>query len=70
MKHSTLYSQIESLPENLKNEVKNFVEFLLTKVHKNSGSPKNQRTPGVMKGKIILSSDFDKPLDDFKEYME
>ncbi len=27
------------------------------------------RTPGMLKGKITVSDDFDAPLDDFKDYM-
>ena len=30
---------------------------------------KPKRKLGSMKGKIIMSDDFDEPLDDFKEYM-
>jgi len=29
-----------------------------------------KRIPGLLKGKIWMSQDFDEPLEDFKEYME
>ncbi len=28
-----------------------------------------KRVPGIMKGEVYMSDDFDAPLDDFKEYM-
>jgi antitoxin (DNA-binding transcriptional repressor) of toxin-antitoxin stability system len=31
---------------------------------------KRTRKPGSAKGQIIMSADFDDPLDDFKEYIE
>jgi hypothetical protein len=66
-----LQSEIEKLPSDLKKEVEDFIEFLLEKEKKKQGpAPKKERTPGTMKGLIIMSDDFDEPLDDFKEYME
>lgn len=66
---NTLYSQIESLPEHLKKEVKDFVEFLLLKSKNEHRQPKEERKAGTLKGKIVMLKDFDAPLDDFKEYM-
>jgi hypothetical protein len=62
-----LYTQISSLPADLKKEVSDFVEFL-----KQKAKPKTllkKRQLGAAKGLIVMSPDFDAPLDDFKEYM-
>ena len=62
-----LYTQISSLPADLKKEVSDFVEFL-----KQKAKPKtrlNKRQLGAAKGLIVISPDFDEPLEDFKEYM-
>jgi len=67
MNNSTLYHKINSLPENLKEEVQDFVDFLLAKSEKDIG--KKPRIFGCMKGKIKMADDFDAPLEDFKEYM-
>lgn len=67
MNNSTLYHKINSLPENLKLEVQDFVDFLLAKSEKDIG--KKARIFGCMKGKIKMAEDFDAPLEDFKEYM-
>lgn len=62
----SLYTKLNSLPEDLKKEVANFLEFLVEK-----NEEKKKRTPkfGSSKGFFKMSSDFDEPLDDFKEYM-
>ncbi|PSL46047.1 uncharacterized protein DUF2281 [Chitinophaga niastensis] len=61
-----LYTQISSLPADLKKEVKDFVEFLKQK----SRSKKNlkERKFGYAKGFFKVSADFDAPIDDFKDY--
>ena len=56
-------------------EVINFAKFLEMKNkpkpigYREDGTP-FYRKAGALKGKIIVPSDFDEPLDDFKEYME
>ena len=59
-----LYGKIESLPAEMQKEVSLFADFLLSKT-----SQTTIPTFGSLKGKIHLSSDFDEPLSDFKEYM-
>jgi hypothetical protein len=51
----------------LKSELNDFIDFLLSKSNKRNN--KKQPKFGSGKGKIYVSSDFDEPLDDFKEYM-
>lgn len=67
MNNISLYNKISSLPDNLKKEVLDFVEFLQTKSKKEVLS--KPRAFGSLKGKITMVSDFDAPLKDFKECM-
>lgn len=67
MDNVSLYNKINSLPENLKKEVQEFVEFLQTKTKKDSR--KSPRAFGSLKGKIQMAEDFDAPIEDFKDYM-
>jgi uncharacterized protein DUF2281 len=62
-----LYTQISSLPADLKKEVSDFVEFLKQKAKPKTRLKKRQL--GAAKGLILMSPDFDEPLEDFKEYM-
>lgn len=62
----TLYTKISLLPDHLRAEANDFIDFLLNK----SKIKKNTiRKAGFLKGKIKMSPDFDNPLNDFKEYM-
>jgi hypothetical protein len=67
MSSLSLYTKLESLPKNLKQEASDFIDFLLEK-----SSRKEKKTIpqfGSAKGKIKMSADFDEPLEDFKDYM-
>jgi len=71
-----LYSKIELLPEHLKKQVMDYIEFLLTR-EANGHQPKQPKASsskvkpgfGGAKGMFVMSPDFDEPLEDFKEYM-
>lgn len=63
-----LYAKLVELPDDLKKEASDFVEFLKTKMT-DKDAPK-KRTAGLAKGLIEMSEDFDEPLEDFKEYWE
>jgi hypothetical protein len=67
MEKVQLYTKISYLPTNLKSEVNDFVDFLLSK----RGKEIKEKRPkyGCAKGQIYMSPDFDEPLDDFKDYM-
>ncbi len=70
MQKSSLSETIASLPEESRNEVKDFAEFLLKKKGKKTT---RKKVPKFGSGKHLIkwiSPDFDEPLDDFKEYME
>ena len=70
MENLKLYNQIESLPQELKREVEDFVQFLLEKSKKHEKNRQKERTAGLAKGMIKMKHGFEDPLEDFKEYME
>ena len=63
-----ILSQIQQLPEQLRQEVLHYIEFLQAKYNAQNQKPKNRKA-GSAKGKFTLAPDFDAPLEDFKEYM-
>ena len=67
MKNQSAYIKLNLLPEKLKVQAMDFIDFLYQK-NKNS-KPKKHPKAGFLKGKFVLSEDFDEPLEDFKEYM-
>ena len=62
-----LFTELSSLPKDLKKEVEDFIAFLKTKARKQR--PIKQRQFGAAKGFFVMHDDFDKPLEDFKDYM-
>ena len=67
MTNTALKIEINTLPKNLRQEVADFVAFLKSK--SKVKSQLKEREFGYFKGKIKLSTDFDEPLDEFKNYM-
>lgn len=68
MRSISLYKKIDSLPDNLKEEANNYIDFLLSR--KPSLKKIKPRKAGFLKGQFEIRDDFDEPLDDFKAYME
>jgi len=62
-----LYTELSTLPTNLKKEVQDFIEFLKAREKKQASI--RQRNFGAEKGFFTMQDDFDEPLEDFKEYM-
>ena len=62
-----LYTKLTSLPDNLKAEVGDFIDFLIAKAKKKQKKVKPKFGSG--KDMFVMKPDFDEPLDDFKEYM-
>lgn len=64
---------METLPKELKEEARIFIEKLVEKAKSQKEEEpitKSKNTGfGSLKGKIQLSDDFDAPLNDFKDYM-
>ena len=63
-------TKFNALPENLKKQVIDYIDFLFEKKQKNKKADK-PKTPkfGSCKGMFEMAPDFDEPLEDFKEYM-
>ncbi|GHB55210.1 type II toxin-antitoxin system VapB family antitoxin [Persicitalea jodogahamensis] len=71
MTEELMSSEIQQLPESLKQEVLHFAQFLRqekTRRLENKSNTK-ERVFGISKGRYKLAPDFDTPLADFKDYM-
>lgn len=66
MTNVQLYSQISSLPSDLKQEVSDFIGYLKQK--SKAEKKISERQFGYAKNFFTVSDDFDEPLEDFKEY--
>jgi hypothetical protein len=71
MTNETLINEIYTLPDNLKQEVLHYVQFLKQKQSDKSEvpTPHRSRKAGSAEGKFTMADDFEAPLDDFAEYM-
>jgi len=70
MTDKLIMTNVQSLPERLKEEVLDFVLFLKNRdKEKVKNVPKVGRKLDTAKGKIIMAPDFDEPLEEFKAYM-
>jgi len=67
MDNILLYSKLTSLPENMKSEVSDFIDFLMTKSKKTSSEKKPKFGSG--KGMFKMKKNFDQTIEDFKDYM-
>ncbi len=70
MENTSINAKFNALPDNLKRQAADFIDFLLEKKQK---PPKDNKPKvpkfGSCKGMFEMAPDFDEPLDDFKEYM-
>ncbi|MBS1685785.1 MAG: DUF2281 domain-containing protein [Bacteroidetes bacterium] len=73
MNNDLIYSKISALPENLKAEVVDFIDFLLSKIQEpviTVNSKKPQPKFGSGKGTFDLKPGWDEPLtEELKDYM-
>jgi len=78
MVQPVILEKLEALPESLQTEVLHYIEFLLEKHTKDTPTPQQELTEagaegrygyGSMAGQIIMSDDFDEPLEELAEYM-
>jgi len=67
MESDLLYTKIAALPDELKAEVEDFVDFVTAKHIPKAVECRPKF--GSAKGMISVSPDFDEPLEDFKDYM-
>lgn len=70
MSDLNLYLKFSMLPNSLKAELSDYMEFLISKKLNIKNKKEKQPKAGFLKGTFAMSPDFDAPLDDFKEYME
>ena len=70
MTTAIIEQKLASIPQEYLDEVAVFLDFLSYRIQKSEAQNQNiKRVPGIMKGEVYMSDDFDAPLDDFKEYM-
>ena len=62
-----LYTELSTLPPDLKKEVQDFIKFLKKKSE--TQKPLSKRKFGYAKGFFKMHDDFNTPLEDFKDYM-
>ncbi|TYR34395.1 DUF2281 domain-containing protein [Sphingobacterium phlebotomi] len=67
MEQDQLIEKVKKIPPAYQQEVEDFIDFILEKKVPKSYKPK--RKLGLLKGKLKMGSDFDEPLEDFKDYM-
>lgn len=69
---TALWRTILNMPDSLKTELLHYAEYLLEKYSNIQKSQKQIEKPhgyGSWAGQIIISDDFDEPLEDLEEYM-
>jgi hypothetical protein len=60
MDNVVLYNKLAKLPESLRSEVADFIDFLLSKNKKSSEDPGKQKAKfGSGKGMFVMKPDFD-----------
>ncbi len=67
MTNTALKIEINTLPKNLRQEVADFVPFLKSKSKVNTQL--KEREFGYFRDKIKFATNFDGPLNEFKNYM-
>lgn len=71
----TIMAKLDQLPDSLQVEVLHYIEFLLDKylrslpLEQSVVEPGKQHGYGSWAGQIIMSDDFDQPLEDLQDYM-
>ena len=74
MQDSYIFHKYQLLPDVIQQQVFDYIEFLANKYQKSQEQKKNQIRKkksnfGSAKGLIIMSEDFDDPIDELKPYM-
>lgn len=68
MENISILSKFNALPESLKEEVIDFIDFLAEKKQKNKKDKEFKKPKfGSCKGMFEMAPDFDEPLEDFKD---
>ena len=61
--------KVKQMPPDFQQEVKDYINYVWERKLGFSEPVENARIPGLLKGKMWMSPDFDAPLEDFKDYM-
>lgn len=71
MGNEKILSKLNKLPDNLRREAIDFIDFLSEKYEREKKEKPacKSRIFGSSRGLFIIPDDFDEPLEDFKEYM-
>lgn len=70
MNEQLITSKIQQISsQKLKQELLFFLDFLLAKQYKDEKTVKKSPKFGCAKGIFKMTTDFDAPLEDFKDYM-
>jgi hypothetical protein len=69
MTDTQLYSKINSLPDHLKEEVIDFIDFLRSRAETIKLNNGKKRIFGYAKDTIVIKPEFDEPLEEFLDYM-
>ncbi|MEG4075560.1 DUF2281 domain-containing protein [Microcoleus sp. Pol14C2] len=67
-----IFQTVVKMPASLKQEILHYAKYLLEKYAKTESSQEQLEQPhgyGSWAGQIVMSDDFDEPLEDLKEYM-
>jgi hypothetical protein len=67
MDNILLYNKLTKLPESMKAEVSDFVDFLLSKTKTKKQTQKRPKF-GSIKGAFKMKKNFDDPIEEFKDY--
>jgi hypothetical protein len=65
----SLFLKLQTLPNTIKGEVLDFIEFLLFKKNNRKKPGPTHPKAGCMKGTFQVGPGFDDPIPDFKDYM-
>lgn len=68
-----IFEKYNALPEGIKKQVEDFIEFLAQRYIGNAQQPLEQTEKkygyGSLAGKLVVPDDFDEPLEELAEYM-
>lgn len=68
MSYALIEQKLYAIPEEYLGEIAEYLDSLSARIAK-AAAPQPLRKAGVLKGKLLMSEDFDETPADFKEYM-
>ncbi len=61
--------KVKKVPAKNLQEVEDFIDLILEREKIKRSGVKKKRTLGLLRGRLKMHADFDKPVEDFNEYM-